>query len=84
MSNVMRQLPLTEMLQVPRVAFELMNLPAGRPGNRVHIGGYNERRENITQPPYEVGAQFAAVVVFDQTQKPSMRNAPNYHRWSVR
>ena len=34
------------------VAFELMNLPAGRPGNSVHIGGYNERRENITQPPY--------------------------------
>jgi len=49
---VERDAPIAAYCNAPRsraVAFELMNLPAGRPGNGVHIGGYNERRENITQ-----------------------------------
>jgi hypothetical protein len=61
-----------------------MHLPARRALNRVRIGGGDQRRENVAQASHEVGAQFAAVVVFDQTQKPAMLDAPDYHRWSVR
>ena len=33
---------------------------------------------------YEVGAEFPAVVVFDEAQESSMLNTPNYHAINVR
>jgi hypothetical protein len=77
MSNVSRQLPLTEMLHVPaRSPLGLVDAPAGRPGHAAHVGRRDQHRENVAQPPHQIVAELPAVIVFNEAQQAPVRDAP--------
>ena len=61
------------------VALELVNAPARRPDNAVHVGRRDQHREDVAQPPHQIITEFPAVVVFDEAQQAPVPDAPNYH-----
>src|SRR5712691_12154165 len=67
--DVKGQPPIAADRNAPRpgaVALELMNAPAGRPGDAAHVGRRDQHREDVAQPPHKIIAEFPAVVVFDE------------------
>jgi len=79
MSNVSRQLPLTDMLHVPARSPLSWWMPAGRPDHAAHVGRRDQHREDVAQPPHQIVAEFPAVVVFDEAQQAPVPDAPNVH-----
>ena len=63
-------MPLTETLHVPgAITVKLMNPPAGRPLQGLHVRRRNQRPEYPPQALHEVAAQLAAVIVSNEAQQ---------------
>ena len=58
---------------------KLMNPPAGRPLQGLHVRRRNQRREYPPQALHEVAAQIAAVIVSNEAQQAAVADTPNDH-----
>ena len=82
LSDAKGQPPIAADRNAPRsgaVALKLVDVPAGRSANAAHVGRCNQHREDVPQPPYKIGVEFPAVVVFDEAQQAPVPDAPNVH-----
>ena len=61
------------------VAAQLVNAPAGRTNDAVHVGCRDQHSEDVAQPPHQIIAEFPAIVFFDEARQASVPDVSNDH-----